>query len=424
MKALVLIASGLQLGAVGCYGNDWIETPTLDGLAAEGVVFDQHFADQPDAAGARRAWRTGWYGLLPRDETPAAPPDLLALLRAAGVGTFLIRDGSRPDPPEFADGWQHLRTVPPEGDDGTPLERTLEAAQQALEDLADRDDWLVCLELGTLLPPWELPDGYRDRYCEPDEDDAEPVEPLTDPAGGPLDPKDDTTFIRLQRTYAAAVTYLDAGLGLLLDDLRERDQLDDLVILVTTDRGQALGEHGVVGPCRAWPHEELIHLPLLLRLPGAAEAGRRVPHLTQAVDLMPTLLEAFGLSPAAVHGHSLWPLAHGRDEVVRAYACAGLRCGEEEGWALRTPAWAFLLPVHSAADGPPRLPQLYVKPDDRCEVNDVRQHHLELVEHLEQTLHAFAEATRRPVPLEAPVLRDVEAESTATDGGAPPEEEA
>jgi hypothetical protein len=133
------------------------------------------------------------------------------------------------------------------------------------------------------------------------------------------------------------------------------------------------------------------------------------------VDLMPTLLDAFGLPPVAVHGHSLWPLAHGQGEAVRAYACTGLRQGDEVEWALRTPAWAFLLPVQPDLDGPLRQPQLYVKPDDRWEVNDVRQHHLELVEHLEKTLHAFAEATRRSGPLRAPVLRDVEAELAPAD---------
>src|SRR6478672_1102760 len=48
MRLLVLEALGLHLGYLGCYGNDWVATPNLDRLAAEGVVFDAHFADQPD----------------------------------------------------------------------------------------------------------------------------------------------------------------------------------------------------------------------------------------------------------------------------------------------------------------------------------------------------------------------------------------
>src|SRR5438067_401782 len=59
MKVLVVTVRGWHLGYLGCYGNDWISTPALDRLAAEGVVFDQHLADVPEAATARRTWRDG-----------------------------------------------------------------------------------------------------------------------------------------------------------------------------------------------------------------------------------------------------------------------------------------------------------------------------------------------------------------------------
>jgi hypothetical protein len=68
-------------------------------------------------------------------------------------------------------------------------------------------------------------------------------------------------------------------------------------------------------------------------------------------------------------------------------------------WMLRTPEWSFLLPVQS-----PRPPQLFVKPDDRWEVNNVYQHHLEYAEGLERTLRAFVETTGRPGPLQIPDL--------------------
>src|SRR5262249_50647825 len=147
---------------------------------------------------------------------------------------------------------------------------------------------------------------------------------------------------------------------------------------------------------------ELLHLPLLVRLPGGAEAGRRVSSPTQPVDLLPTLLDAFGMPAAAVHGHSLLPLARGQAEQVREYACVGLRRAGGVEWALRTPEWGFVLPVVQVPGDPPRLPQLYVKPDDRWEVNNVLQHHLELAECLEQTLHQFVTASGGPGPLHSP----------------------
>src|ERR671934_262335 len=54
MRVLVIVARGLQLGYLGCYGNTWVETPAIDALAARGVVCDQHFADAADPEGARR----------------------------------------------------------------------------------------------------------------------------------------------------------------------------------------------------------------------------------------------------------------------------------------------------------------------------------------------------------------------------------
>ena len=406
MKILVLNADALHLGFPGCYGNEWVATPTLDRLAAEGIVFDQHYADRPDTS--RSCW-TGRYDFpMPETASPLAPaPDLRALLEASGVP--FVRVGA--------------------GGSG-PLVRTLEATLAALDHLGAAERWLVWVDLPTLQPPWQVADEFLNHYfgeppavapeeeeddeeeeyaeedeaAEEDEIEEEPPTPLTDPACGPIDIEDIALLERLQFTYAAAVTQLDAGLGALLEELGDQDLLNGLAVIVTADRGLPLGEHGFVGTHRPWLHDELIHLPLLLRLPGRADAGLRVGALTQPVDLLPTLLDLLGLPEPESHGHSLLPLVRGEKEQVRAYACAGLEQGEGLEWALRTPEWAFVLPLRTPADEAARGPQLYVKPDDRWEANNVVQHHQDFAERLEQTLRAFVEATHKPGPLETPAL--------------------
>jgi hypothetical protein len=82
-----------------------------------------------------------------------------------------------------------------------------------------------------------------------------------------------------------------------------------------------------------------------------------------------------------------------------------LRIGEREEWALRTPEWSFLLPVAAPVDDLPRSAQLYVKPDDRWEVNNVLQHHLELAERMEHVLRAFI-ATPGRIALNKPWMSD------------------
>lgn len=422
MNVLVINARGLHLGYPGPYGNDWIDTPAFDRLAAEGVVFDHHFADRPDAEGACASWRGGRYR-IPTPEGPSSPAapeaDLIPLLRRHGVFTSLVRDGGRPAPPSFAEGWDAVAVSKP-GDEGTAMEYALDAWQGALDALPTSGGWLVWLELATALPPWDMPDGYRVRYLteEPDEDaeegdpdEDEVLEPLEDFPEGLLDPLDDETFVRLQRGYAGVVTYLDAGLNLIREELERRGLLDNVLLLVTSDCGLPLGEHGAVGPCRPWPHDELAHVPLMMRWPGRLTENRRVTALTQAVDVMPTLLDAFGVAAPDVHGHSLLPLARGEAERVRAYAVSGLALGGSSEWALRTPEWAYLLPVRAGVGDAPRAARLYVRPDDRWEVNDVAQHHPALCDHLGRVLREFVGASHSPGPLRAPELRDVEAEA-------------
>lgn len=422
MKALVLSARGLHLGFLSCYGNEWIATPTLDRLAAEGIVFDQHIADCPEALGAHRAWRSGRYQLPPVPGEVAPPAqgsaDLVALLRGQGIGTMLIVDGSRSALAEFADGWDDVTVVAAPDGDSTPLEATLEATVQALDRLACLDQWLLWVDLATLLPPWDVPQEFRERYFEDDEaneteDESaaaneEPLLPLPDPVPGPLETADRTTFLRLQRSYAGAVTFLDAGLELLIQELQQRHLMEEILCLLAADHGYALGEHGLVGDGRPWLHDELVHVPLLVRLPGGTEGGRRIGTLTQPVDLLPTLLEFFGVPVPITQGYSLVPLCRGHAGEVRRYACSGLQRGDTVEWALRSTRWAFLLPLGPAKTSSPRTPQLYVKPDDRWEVNNVLHHHQELGEHLEQTLRGFVAASRQPGALVPPELRDGE----------------
>lgn len=424
MKAIVVMVRGLQAGALGCYGNSWIDTPAFDTLAAEGIVFDWHFADHANADGARRAWRSGRYHLPSDGSFPDAErePDLLAALRRQGIHTCLIADDSRSYPDDFVEGWDTVERV--SAGEETPLDATLEAVGTALERLEQCENWLLWIDLATLLPPWNVPPEFQEPYFseEMDEDDeeeeaeeSEAIMPLTDVPDGLVDRDDDYLFLSLQTSYAAAVTYVDAALGQLLDALAGLEGGDDILLVVTTDVGQNLGEHGLVGTSRPWLHDALIHLPLLLRLPGAAEAGRRVEALTQTVDLATTLADWFQTTLPDAHGRSLLPLARGEVETIRSYACSGLQVGDALEYTLRTPQWAFLLPVRPNADDAGRSQQLYVKPDDRWEVNNVVQHHWEFVEQLERTLRDFVTATAQPGPLRTPSLPEVASTAPAAE---------
>jgi hypothetical protein len=248
--------------------------------------------------------------------------------------------------------------------------------------LRTEDQWLW-IEGPSLLPPWRMDDELLEAYF--DEDDIEEgLAPWVDP---PLDlvRLNEAEVLRLQNTYAAAVTVLDAQLGLLL----ERMELVDTLLCVTARSGLPLGEHGMIGAPRPWLHDELVHVPLILRMPKAAEAGLRIAALTQPVDLLPTFLEAMNQSGPARDGQSLWPLVRGETEAIRPIAVSGMRVNGFENWLLRTPERALHVPIAQPEGVAECRPQLFLKPEDRWEVNDLYQQQLESAHELEKMLRAF-----------------------------------
>lgn len=378
MNVVVIALNGCPVAALGPYGNEWVGTPNLDRLAAEGVVFDQHFADRPDPAAARRAWLGSHAGLKER-----------------GVRTVLVRANRETNDAstDFYAEWDERFDARPGG--GDSLEDVLSVA---LDRLANVPAWLLWIELDRLLPPWDVQQDVFEAYVEDlveEGEGDEPVAPWADPPTGWFDRDDPASWELLHRTFAAVVTVFDAELGRVFDLFRERGLDRSAAWVFTAGRGLPLGEHGLIGYHRPWLHEELVHVPLIVRLPGAAEAGRRVWGLTQPADLGVTVARWLGVDPAG--GIDLAPLIAGAVESARPSVTSTLDLGDAAEWAVRTPDWAYLLPVRTPPDDDPREPMLYERPDDRWEVNDLRVRNLDLADELERTLRERMGGEKAPV---------------------------
>jgi arylsulfatase A-like enzyme len=249
-----------------------------------------------------------------------------------------------------------------------------------------------------LMPPWAPAEEFLEEQFADWEFDEDP-EPWLDPVPGTLDAGDRVGFERLRRSLAAALRQFDNWLG---DVVAARGQ-NDLLIL-TSPRGQYLGEHGIVGDLRPWLFEELVHLPLIIRLPKNEQRGRRVWHLTQSTDIAPTVFDALGLAvPESWHGKSLLPLCRGGGPFRDFVAMAHSRDDASEV-ALQSPEVKVILPTKTPPGDPPRPPMFFVKPDDRWDVNDLRQQNLDYAEQLERTLLDYVAAAQRPGPLLPPTL--------------------
>lgn len=312
-------------------------------------------------------------------------------------------------------------------EENTGVARTVKTAIDWLERRGDEaDPFLLWLDLFSPHGPWDPPQPYRDQYAtiepdefesdeegdlvedmlEEDEIDIEDVPVLIDaPATAVGDDIDEAELFRLRRTYAGTVTLVDRWLGELFDALEKMGRMDDTLIIFTSDQGEPLGEHGYVRRFRPWLYEELIHTPLIVRMPGAKYGGARHQALAQTVDLLPTLLEYFGVRPSKdgpiLHGHDLLPLIRGEQTRVRDYACMGM---DVEEFAIRTHAWHLTLPLIHDPDEP-RAAELYRKPEDRWDQNDVIEQNAEVADQLELALRRFAEALDRDALEDLPPLR-------------------
>lgn len=145
------------------------------------------------------------------------------------------------------------------------------------------------------------------------------------PAGAPLTTKrnpdlTDRDLEHVLALYEAEIAWTDSQIGRLLDALRERDILDNTLVIVTADHGEEFFEHGGVGHRRTLLEEQL-QAPLVMRLPGLLPAGARVRGLGGHEDLFPTILDVLGVpAPQGLLGRSLMPLVTGADDGADRYA--------------------------------------------------------------------------------------------------------
>ncbi|WP_226779969.1 sulfatase [Oceaniglobus trochenteri] len=351
MKAILLLYDSLTLKSLACHGGPH-PTPNFDRLAARSMVFDNHYVGSLPCMPARRDLQTGRLNFLHRSWGPLEPFDVTATdcLRRAGVHSHLVTDhyhyfenggatyhtafdswafirGQEADPwvpcidpphEEFAAQYhpEQVETAPGgyrlqaamnrsricETPD-FPTVRTFDAGLAFLDDHAGHDDWFLQIEVFDPHEPFHAPPEYRAAFPTTGEKLRDWPRYRRDEAG------DDTDDLRASQ--AALVAMCDAQLGRLLDAMDAGGMWDDTALIVTTDHGFMLGEHGWWGKNRMPFFSEIARIPLFIHAPG--QAPGRSAALSQNIDVMATLLELFHVEPpATVQGRALLNDAPGR----------------------------------------------------------------------------------------------------------------
>ncbi len=413
MNLIVISTDTWRADYLGCYGNDWIQTPHLDRLASEGVVFERFFAEALPTLPARTVFYTGrhlwpdWavqrHGGDHLDYQPAwhqmseEHATIAETLQESGYTTALVSDLYHQFKPtgnwhRGFHSWQWIRgqeqdryiTGPRDAIDLSPYmregsyeQRRFQGLEQYLLNQLNRkseEDYLCAQVLRTARDwlclnaanqpfmlwcecfdphePWDPPKAYADRYCP----DYEGPEFISSP--GEMDQVSEAEFERIRALYAGECTLVDAWIGHLFEAVTDLGLWDDTVVAFTTDHGCNMGERGHIRK-RPWTLEsQEAQLPLIIRHPDSAFAGERVDALLHAPDLAPTLLGLLDHEvPQTMTGADFWPLVGGdgaeiHDEIVTAYGpYAALRNRE---W-LYTARYAPEGEMGRAESVPPRL---------------------------------------------------------------------
>jgi len=341
MRTIFIMLDSLNRHFLSSYAeNPLAHTPNIERLAKRGVVFDNHYCGSMPCMPARREMYTGRLNFLETPWSPIMPwDDCLQpeLRRQKGTYSHMITDHyhyfhaggenyhTRFNSWEFqrgqeSDVWHPLVDDPPqpnfqgknsrpywvnrqfmdtEQDEDYPTPQCFERAIEFVDNNHDADNWHLHLEAFDPHEPFACTRKYLDMYNDDWAGDFHFDWPNYAPVAEEADAVE-----HIRKRYCATLTMADVWLGKLLDRLDELDMWQDTTVVLTTDHGHLLGDHGYWAKNYMFDYQELVHIPLIVCQPGI-QPGRRQA-LTATMDLMPTFMDWFGAeAPAHVHGRSL-----------------------------------------------------------------------------------------------------------------------
>lgn len=290
VNVLLVTVDCLRADHVGAYGYARPTTPALDALAAEGVRFAHAFADAPMTIPS-----------LPQVLSSSLFPDpgsalLAGPVAAAGIPSAAIvnnvwlslwlgtREATLPD------AFDLMLSGDERSHAGVLTDRAI-----AWLDRHRGDRFALYVHYLDAHSPYTLYPTAADVFGDPAY--RGPVtrafDDQTPDSGARWDAADRTRVVSL---YDAGVRFVDQHVGRLIRHLRDDGRLDRTIVVVSADHGEEFWEHGRFFHGQSL-YDELLHVPLLVRLPGGAHAGTVVERPVRTIDIAPTLLDWAGLPP-------------------------------------------------------------------------------------------------------------------------------
>ena len=281
---IVLISiDTLRADHLPAYGYMRVKTPAIDGLAADGVVFERAYAHVPETRAAHTALLTGRLpfetGVRSDTDGPLKPGErvLADMLRDRGYATGAVVSSSALGRSSgLARGFQYFDDDIPATAVDVPV-GAFERDGAVSEKLAEK--WLSSIGTSRAFLFLQLNEPHR---------------PYTPPEA-----------YSQYAPYDGEIAYADEIVGRLVQFLKARQLYERATIILISDHGEGLGDHGEQEH-GLFVYDEDIHVPFIVKLEGNERAGQRVADVVQHIDLVPTVLDLVKASiPGNLRGRSL-----------------------------------------------------------------------------------------------------------------------
>ncbi len=314
---LLISLDTLRADALGIHGSERGASPHLDAFAARSVVFERAFSHSPKTAPSHHSLftslepRVHGVGNLDTASASSLPPEAVPLaetLAARGFRTAAYTGGGNIKALlGFDRGFEIYEDGP-----GT-LVGKLEQSARWVERVGALDGvrWFLFFHTYYIHDPYLVPAELAQRFTDPNYAGRilgvrrdlmariQGGEDLAPQRGGSenvtanfwlrVDESDPRDWAHLHDLYIAGVAEADQRVGAFLQRLERAGHLEDTVVVITSDHGEEFGEHGRLRHDQLW--QEILHVPLIVRLPGDAHGGTRISTPVAHIDFAPSMLE-------------------------------------------------------------------------------------------------------------------------------------
>lgn len=428
MRIIYIDLDSMRPDHFGCHGYHRDTTPNMDRIAREGVSFKRAYCASSPCVPSRATFASGLFGIHSgvvthwgpgcdfRYASDAERPMFIRYLRQNSYKTATFSSfADRHDAFWYMAGWNEAFTH--------TLKRGNENADEVMAAVlpwvrqhGQEDNYFLHIQLWDPHRNYTMPKRYQDMFAAepapawPDEAaiaghqdnyapfsarmlfplrDKSPFETMPDRIRG----RDD--FQMFVDGYDGAIRFMDEQLGRLFRLLEELGVMDETAVIISSDHGEAMGEHGVYGD-HVCADEAVHHIPIIVKWPGSALKEAAVPHLVYNADLIATVVDMLGLPvPAKWDGRSFAAVLRGEAYEPRGYLVwdHGLY---SVGRSVRTDEWLLMRTYHPGVVPLEPIELYHIASDPYMERN-VAVERPETVERLDHLLQQwYAEQVGQP----------------------------